>query len=306
VSSILDGKVILITGGTGSFGRAFARRLLENYHPKVIRIYSRGENLQHEMQEEFRGDIRLRFFIGDVRDKDRLSLVLRGVDIIVHAAALKEVVSCEYNPFETVKTNIIGTMNLIEGVLESNVERVIALSTDKAVQAVNSYGKSKAVMESLMVQANAFLRSKFSCTRYGNVEGSSRSVVPLWRRQRETGEITLTDTRMTRFWITVDEGVDFVIKSLEIMKGGEIFVPKLPWKSLVDKAKEVAPEARIKIVGIKPGEKLEEVLLTPEEARHSRDMGDYYLIEPEFPFWGDPLDIGGKPLPENFTYRSGL
>ena len=303
---ILDNKAVLVTGGTGSFGRAFTRRLLDQYHPRVIRIVSRGENLQHEMQEEFGSDTRVRFMVGDIRSLERMRELFNGIDIVVHAAALKEVVSCEYNPSETVETNVFGTMNVIKAALDRDVDRVIAISTDKAVYPSNSYGKSKAVMESLMTQANVHFRTKFSCTRYGNVIGSSRSVIPIWEKQRESGVLTLTDTRMTRFWITLDQGVDFVIQCLERMRGGEIFVPKILSRRLVDVAKEIAPNAKLKVIGIKPGEKLDETLITPEEARHTRDMSTYYMIEPEFSFWGEPLNPGGKPLPEGFTYSSNI
>lgn len=304
---ILNDKVILLTGGTGSFGTKFTETVLEEHSPKAIRIFSRGELLQVNMKEAL-NDGRLRFFIGDVRDEDRLYIAMRGVDIVVHAAALKQVPVCEYNPIESVMTNIMGTVNIIKTALETEVEKVIAISTDKAVHAINTYGKCKAVMESLMVQANVYARKKtrFSCVRYGNVVGSRGSVIPVFQEQKKTGTITITDEGMTRFWITLEQGVHFVLNCIDMMRGGEIFVPKIPSMRVVDLAKVIAPEAQIQYVGIRPGEKINEILITEEEAKHTKEFEDYYVIQPGFPFWTEDTywDMTGNPLPDGFRYTS--
>lgn len=303
----LSGKVVLITGGTGSFGKKFTEIVLREHNPKAVRIFSRGEFLQLQMRQQFNDDPRLRFFIGDVRDRDRLYRAMDGVDIVVHAAALKQVPACEYNPIEAVKTNIDGAINVINAAIDNEVEKVIAISTDKAVYPVNLYGATKLVAEKLFVQGNAYTgkhRTRFSVVRYGNVVGSRGSVIPLFLEQRRTGKITITDERMTRFWITLEQGVRFVISCIERMKGGEIFVPKIPSMRIVDLADVIAPGAERKIIGIRPGEKIHECLITEEEARHTREFDTYFVIEPEFPFWSkDNLD-GGKPLPEGFKYTS--
>lgn len=301
-----DGKNILVTGGTGSFGKKFTEIVLNEYNPKSIRIYSRGEFLQMEMNNHFHDD-RLRFMIGDVRDKNRLNRAMNGVDIVVHAAALKQVPACEYNPIEAVKTNIEGAVNVIDAAIDNSVEKVMALSTDKAVHPVNIYGATKMVAEKLFIQGNVYTGGKktmFSCVRYGNVVGSRGSVIPVFKQQKASGEITITDERMTRFWITLDQGVRLVIKGLEIMKGGEIFIPRIPSMRIKDIADVIAPEARRKIIGIRPGEKLHEVLLTEDEARHAMEYGEYFIIEPEFTFWMKCNHHGGKPLPEGFRYAS--
>jgi UDP-N-acetylglucosamine 4,6-dehydratase (inverting) len=306
--SSLDGKIILLTGGTGSFGQKFTDTLLKEHNPKRIRIYSRGELLQYEMEKKL-SDERLRFFIGDVRDKDRLSRAMNDVDIVVHAAALKQVPACEYNPLEAIKTNIDGTKNIIEAAIDNEVERVLGVSTDKAVHPVNLYGATKMVAEKLLIQGNYYSgsrKNKFSCVRYGNVFGSRGSVVPLFIEQRITGTITITDERMTRFWITLEQGVQFVVECIENMRGGEIFVPKIPSMKVTDLARAIAPEAKIKIIGIRPGEKLHEVLLTEDEARHSREFKTHYLIEPELPFWDAEKLRGGKALFEGFRYSSEI
>jgi len=303
----LSGKVILITGGTGSFGKKFTEIVLREHDPKAVRIFSRGEFLQLQMRQQFNDDPRLRFFIGDVRDRDRLYRALDGADIVVHAAALKQVPACEYNPIEAVKTNIDGAVNVINAAIDNEVEKVIAISTDKAVYPVNLYGATKLVAEKLFVQGNAYTgkhRTRFSVVRYGNVVGSRGSVIPLFLEQRRTGKITITDERMTRFWITLEQGVRFVISCIERMKGGEIFVPKIPSMRIVDLADVIAPGVEREIIGIRPGEKIHECLITEEEARHAREFDTYFVIEPEFPFWSkDNLD-GGKPLPEGFKYTS--
>lgn len=305
--SYFDGKTILITGGTGSFGRSFLATLLREDNPRSIRIYSRGEMLQYETEKIFPDD-RIRFFIGDVRDEERLSRAMNGVDIVVHAAALKQVPACEYNPIEAVKTNINGSINIINAALDNNVDRVIALSTDKAVHPVNLYGSTKMVAEKLFVQGNSYRgfdrNTLFSCVRYGNVVGSRGSVVPLFHEQKKTGRLTITDERMTRFWLTLEEGVAFVRMCLPIMNGGEIFVPKIPSMKMSVLAHAMAPDANIDIIGIRPGEKLHEILLTEDEARHTKEYDTYYVIEPELKFWNTNISDEGRELPEGFRFAS--
>ena len=304
--SCFDGKTILVTGGTGSFGKMFTSLLLKDWNPDSVRIYSRGELLQWEMQQEIQ-DERLRFFIGDVRDKDRLYRAMNDVDIVVHAAALKQVPAAEYNPMEAVKTNIDGAANIINASIDNGVERVMALSTDKAVHPVNLYGATKMVAEKLFVQGNAYAggrKTRFACTRYGNVVGSRGSIIPLFLGQRKQGRVTVTDERMTRFWLTLEQGARFVAQCIETMKGGEIFVPRIPSMRITDLAKVVAPGCEVEIIGIRPGEKLHEVLLTEDEARHSIDMGGYFVIEPELRFWQKGNGHEGKSLPEGFRYSS--
>ena len=303
----LQNKVILVTGGTGSFGQKFTEIALADCNPQVIRIFSRGEFLQQEMQRKFDNDERLRFFIGDVRDKDRLYRAMNGVDIVVHAAALKRIDTCEYNPIEAVRTNIGGTVNVIDAAIDNGVETVMSISTDKAVHSVNLYGATKLVAEKLLIQGNAYAgrrKTKFSCVRYGNVIGSRGSVVPLFFDQQRNGVITITDERMTRFWITLEQGVRFVIDCIGRTQGGEIFVPKLPSMRVTDLANVIAPEARVEIIGTRPGEKLFEILLTEEEARHAEEFSDYFIIEPENPLWGKIELKGGKPLTDEFKYAS--
>lgn len=304
--SCFDGKTILVTGGTGSFGKMFTSLLLKEWNPDSIRIYSRGELLQWEMQQKIQ-DERLRFFIGDVRDRDRLYRAMNDVDIVVHAAALKQVPAAEYNPIEAVKTNIDGASNVINASIDNGVEKVMALSTDKAVHPVNLYGATKMVAEKLFVQGNAYAggrNTRFACTRYGNVVGSRGSIIPLFLEQRKQGRVTITDERMTRFWLTLEQGARFVAQCIETMRGGEIFVPKIPSMRITDLAKIVAPDCEVEIIGIRPGEKLHEVLLTEDEARHSKDMGDYFIIEPELRFWQKNNGHEGKSLPEGFRYSS--
>jgi UDP-N-acetylglucosamine 4,6-dehydratase (inverting) len=305
--SYFDNKTILIIGGTGSFGRAFLATLLREDNPRTIRIYSRGEMLQYETEKLFPDD-RIRFFIGDVRDKERLSRAMNGVDIIIQAAALKQVIACEYNPIEAVKTNINGSINIINAALDNNVDRVIALSTDKAVHPVNLYGSTKMVAEKLFVQGNSYTgadrQTKFSCIRYGNVVGSRGSVVPLFLEQKKTGRLTITDERMTRFWLTLEEGVSFVRNCLPIMTGGEIFVPKIPSMKVSDLARAMAPDAKIDNIGIRPGEKIHEILITEDEARHAKEYDTYFVIEPEMKFWKKNGGNGGRELPEGFRYSS--
>lgn len=300
-------KIILLTGGTGSFGQKFTEILLKKYNPKTIRIFSRDELKQWEMEKKFNGDSRLRFFIGDIRDKERLNMAMDGVNIVVHAAALKHVPVCEYNPFEAVKTNVLGAQNIIESALEHDVEKILALSTDKAVNPVNLYGATKMCMEKLFIAANSYAgdrRLRMSCVRYGNVIGSRGSVIPLFKKQRETGKITITDGNMTRFWITLEQGIKFVIKCVEKMYGGEVFIPKIPSMKVTDLAAVCAPGCKIEKIGIRPGEKLHECLLTDDESRHSLEYDSFFIIEPEHPFWDQKILKHGKKLPVDFKYTS--
>jgi UDP-N-acetylglucosamine 4,6-dehydratase (inverting) len=305
-NSVFAGKTVLVTGGTGSFGKKFAEIVLKEHEPKALRIFSRGELLQLQTRQAFDDD-RLRFFIGDVRDRERLYRAMNGVDIVVHAAALKQVPACEYNPLEAVRTNIDGAANVIDAAIDNEVEKVLAISTDKAVWPVNLYGATKLVAEKLFVHGNAYTggrKTRFSVVRYGNVVGSRGSVVPLFFKQKNTGRVTITDERMTRFWLTLEQGVRFVISCLEQMRGGEIFVPKIPSMRIVDLAEAIAPGAGKETIGIRAGEKLHECLLTEEEARHTREFETYYVIEPEHPFWRDDTGQEAAFLPEGFSYSS--
>ncbi len=301
----LDGKVVLVTGGTGSFGQTFVRRLLKSGNPKKVVVFSRDELKQSDMADHVK-DARLRFFLGDVRDHARLKRAFAEVDVVVHAAALKQVPTCEYNPFEAVKTNILGAQHIIDAAIDCGVERVLALSTDKAVNPINLYGATKLVHEKLFVDGNAYSGRKHTCfsvVRYGNVVGSRGSVVPLFLEKRKTGVIPITDERMTRFWITLDQGVAFVLQSLRRMKGGEIFVPKIPSMRMVELAKLMANGARVEVVGIRPGEKLHEILMHADEARRAVEIDDAYIIQPEpTAFPAAPRE--SKPLPEGFIYSS--
>jgi len=302
----IDNKIILITGGTGSFGKKFTEIVLKNSNPKSVRIYDNRELAEVEMKREF-NDSRLRFFIGDVRDKARLYRATNGVDIVVHAAALKHVPVCEYNPIEAIRTNIEGAINIVDAAIDNSVEKVMAISSDKAVYPVNLYGATKMVAEKLFVQGNSYVGKRetiFSCCRYGNVVASRGSVIPLFNGQKLQGEITITDQKMTRFWITLEQGINFVIECIEKMNGGEIFVPKIPSMKITDLADVIAPQAKKKIVGIRPGEKIHETLLTREEAKHTKEFDGYFAIEPEFPFWRDDNLKGGRSLPDGFQYTS--
>ena len=282
MSSSIDGKTILITGGTGSFGRACALALLKEHKPAAIRIFSRDELKQWEMAREFGYQERLRFFIGDVRDAARIRRATEGVDIVIHAAAMKQVPACEYNPMEAIKTNVDGAMNVINACLDNDVPQVIALSTDKAAGPVNLYGATKLCSDRLFIQSNAYRgpkrRTRFSVVRYGNVMGSRGSVIPLFRKQKESGELTITDDQMTRFWITLPQAVALVLTSLDIMQGGELFVPKIPSMKIVDLAKIIAPKAKLRTIGIRPGEKLHECLITKEEGRLAYEMKDRFVV----------------------------
>ncbi|MEA3210637.1 MAG: UDP-N-acetylglucosamine 4,6-dehydratase/5-epimerase [Chthoniobacter sp.] len=302
-------SVVLVTGGTGSFGRKFVEILLNEYQPKKLIVFSRDELKQHDMRQKFSDQhpSSLRYFIGDVRDRNRLERAFHGVDVVVHAAALKQVPACEYNPIEAIQTNIVGGTNVIEAALDQGVKRVLALSTDKAVNPVNLYGATKLCAEKLFVQGNAYAGdtgTHFSCVRYGNVVGSRGSVIPLFLEQRKTGRITITDPRMTRFWLTLDQGVRFVIHCIERMHGGEMFVPRIPSMNIMDLAKAIAPECEIQNVGIRPGEKLHESLISEDEARSSLEFDDMFVVQPLHPWWRGDRWQHGRTLPEGFRYSS--
>jgi UDP-N-acetylglucosamine 4,6-dehydratase len=312
---MFDGKIILITGGTGSFGKKFVKTLLSRYMPKKVIVYSRDELKQFEMASEYNAPC-MRYFIGDVRDADRLNKAMDGVDFVVHAAALKHVPIAEYNPMECIKTNINGAQNVIDAALANGVEKVVALSTDKAANPINLYGATKLASDKLFVAANNIKGSKkttFSVVRYGNVVGSRGSVVPFFKKLVECGakEIPITDARMTRFWITLEEGVEFVLKSFERMQGGEIFVPKIPSMRVVDLALAIAPNLPMKIVGIRPGEKLHEVMCPADDSHRTIEFNDHFVIEPtikftdtELDYYSNPLGEKGKSVPEGFEYSS--
>lgn len=305
----LNDKTILITGGTGSFGKKFVELVLRQYRPKKLIVFSRDELKQHDMRRDFPdgGDSPMRYFIGDVRDRDRLYRAFNGVDIVVHAAALKQVPACEYNPFEAVQTNILGARNVIDAAIDRGVKKAIALSTDKAVNPVNLYGATKLCAEKMFIHANHYSGEDgcaLSCCRYGNVVGSRGSVVPLFLEQSKNGGITITDVRMTRFWLTLEQGVEFVIRCIGHMHGGEVFVPKIPSMSIMDLAKTLAPESEIKLIGIRPGEKIHEVLVSEDEARHAVELDDMYVIQPFDSLLPSPHCNGGKPLPDGFRYTS--
>ena len=304
----LKGKSLLVTGGTGSFGQKFVDLVLGTA-PDIDRliVFSRDELKQHDMALRLKGDPRVRFFLGDVRDAERLHRAFNGVDYVVHAAALKQVPACEYNPLEAVKTNIGGAENVINAAIDRGVKRVLALSTDKAVNPVNLYGATKLCAEKLFVQGNSYSRygePKFACVRYGNVVGSRGSVIPVFAEQRKTGTVTITDKRMTRFWITLDQGVRFVMHCLEHMHGGEVFVPKIPSMNILDLADAIAPGCQMEVTGIRPGEKLHEVLVSTDEARNAVELDEMYVIKPTHPWWGPDNWKTGKPLPEGFSYTS--
>lgn len=301
-------KVVLITGGTGSFGKKFTKILLEEKGPKKVIIFSRDELKQHEMKMHGYDHPSLRYFIGDVRDRERLSRAMHGVDIVVHAAALKQVPACEYNPMEAIKTNIMGTANVLEAALDGSVMKVMTISTDKAVSPVNLYGATKLAAEKLTVQSNAYAAgtaTRYSCVRYGNVVGSRGSVVPLFLKQRASGTVTITDDRMTRFWLSLEQGVRFVTYCIEQMEGGEVFVPKIPSTKVIDLARAIVPDARIDIIGIRPGEKLHEDLVSDDEARHTIELEKMYVIQPAEATWfGYSWKDKGRQLPDGYRYSS--
>jgi UDP-N-acetylglucosamine 4,6-dehydratase len=298
---------ILVTGGTGSFGKKFVEIMLREYRPQRLVVFSRDELKQHEMRTSGFDHPSLRYFIGDVRDVERLKRALAGVTVVVHAAALKQVPACEYNPFEAIQTNIMGGRNVIDAALDQGVRRILALSTDKAVNPINLYGATKLCAEKVFVQANAYAgarNTRFSCARYGNVVGSRGSVIPVFLEQRRRGKITITDSRMTRFWLTLEHGVKFVIRCLEQMHGGEIFVPKIPSMRLLDLAETIAPGCQVETIGIRPGEKLHEVLVSEDESRQTLETEDMYVIQPAHPWWKSENWINAKPLAEGFRYSS--
>lgn len=302
----LDDKVILITGGTGSFGTAMVRHLLSHTKPKAVRIFSRDEYKQVHLQRLFDDD-RLRFFLGDIRDKDRVRRAFEGVDIVLNAAALKQVPVCEYNPFEAIQTNVIGGMNVVDAAIDCGVKQVMNISSDKAVSPVNLYGATKLCAEKVFIHGNSYTGkrgTRFSCVRYGNVVGSRGSVLPLFIDQAAQKKLTITDKRMTRFWIDLEEAVQFVVRCLGLMVGGEIFVPKIPSMKVVDLAQSIAPDAEIKEIGIRPGEKLHEILVMMEEAKHTISFEDLYIILPEWFHATVTRPYKGSPLPENFSYSS--
>lgn len=304
--SIIDGRSVLITGGTGSFGKRFVQTILTETDVRRVVIFSRDELKQYEMQQGYPSEPRLRFFIGDVRDHSRVERAFFDVDFVIHAAALKQVPAAEYNPFEAVKTNIHGAQNVIDAAIERGVERVVALSTDKACSPVNLYGATKLVSDKLFVNGNAYAsgtNTRFSVVRYGNVVGSRGSVVPFFAKQKATGVLPITDERMTRFWITLDQGVRFVLDSLERMHGGELYVPKIPSMRVVDLAQAMAPDAELQVVGIRPGEKLHEEMISASDARSTLDVGDRYVIQPELDFWPKQR-LDGIPLRDGFSYAS--
>jgi UDP-N-acetylglucosamine 4,6-dehydratase len=300
-------QVVLVTGGTGSFGKKFVELMLREYRPQKLIVFSRDELKQHDMRTAGLDHASMRYFIGDVRDVQRLERALAGVTVVVHAAALKQVPACEYNPFEAIQTNIMGGRNVIDAAINQGVRRVLALSTDKAVNPINIYGATKLCAEKVFVQANAYAGTqdtRFSCARYGNVVGSRGSVIPTFMEQRKRGKITITDPRMTRFWITLDQGVRFVVRCLEQMHGGEVFVPKIPSMKMIDMAEAVAPGCEIECIGIRPGEKLHEVLLSEDESRNAIEMDDMYVIQPSYGWWRRENWSRGRALPEGFRYAS--
>ncbi len=308
---LLDNKTILITGGTGSFGKCFTKYVLEHYNPKKIIIYSRDEFKQFIMQGEFREYAdKLRFFIGDVRDKERLMRAFEGVDYVIHAAALKQVPACEYNPNEAIKTNIHGAQNVIDAALDTNVKKVVALSTDKAVNPVNLYGGTKLVSDKLFIAANAYAGTKdinFSIVRYGNVAGSRGSVIPKFYDMIKKGctELTITDYRMTRFWISLTQGVELVIKALEEATGGETFISKIPSFKISDLAEAMLPGCRTREIGIYPGEKLHEIMVTVEDSSTTYEYDKHFIVYPQVT-WNDKqkINTSGKKVPEGFSYSS--
>lgn len=302
----LEDKSILLTGGTGSFGQAFVQKVLTLGNPRRVIVFSRDEQKHHAMKETF-NDPRIRFFVGDVRDLDRLKMALRSVDIVIHAAAMKHVDLCEYNPIEAIRTNVMGSVNIIQAALDAGVQQVVGVSTDKAVAPANLYGATKLCMEKLFTSANAYSgdqRTRFATVRYGNVMGSKGSVIPLFLRQKQAGKLTITDDRMTRFWVDMNGAIELVFKALKLMRGGEIFIPKLPSASVTDLAETLAPGVPLEVIGMRPGEKLHESLLAPEECPRTRDLGDLLVVEPDHVTWNREKIPGGKPVSKDFYYGS--
>ena len=304
---MFNGKTVLITGGTGSFGKKFTNILLSKHKPKKVIIYSRDELKQYEMQQQFKDYKNIRFFIGDVRDKDRLVMAFRGVDYILHAAALKQVPAMEYNPAEAIKTNTMGAMNIIDAAIECGIKKVIALSTDKACNPINLYGATKLCADKLFIAGNSYsgkVKTRFSVVRYGNVVGTRGSVVPFFAQRINGGVIPITDKKMTRFLITLDQAVDFVIKCFGLIHGGELFVPKIPSVKIVDLARTMAPRCKMKIIGIRPGEKLHEVMISEDDSRNTLEFKYHYIVKPSFPWWNEKNHYGGKKMPDGFKYAS--
>jgi UDP-N-acetylglucosamine 4,6-dehydratase len=307
----LDGRSILVTGGTGSFGQAFIKRMLERYKLERLVVFSRDELKQFEMAEKI-SHPKLRYFLGDVRESARLRRAFKGMDIVVHAAALKQVVAAEYNPIEAIRTNVLGAENIINTALDAGVQRVIALSTDKAVNPINLYGATKLCSDKLFIAANnlsGFGGTRFAVVRYGNVIGSRGSVIPFFKAKRSTGKLPITDVRMTRFWITIQEGAAFVDRCLKLVQGGEIFIPKIPSMRIVDLATAVAPECEQEIIGIRPGEKLHELMIPRDEARHTIEFDDMFVIQPDLPDWGGRRytnygKVEGRRVDPEFEYSS--
>jgi len=298
---------ILVTGGTGSFGKQFVEIMLRECRPHRLVVFSRDELKQHEMRMSGLDHPTLRYFIGDVRDPERLRRAFAGVTTVIHAAALKQVPACEYNPFEAIQTNIMGGRHVIDAAIDQGVRRILALSTDKAVNPINLYGATKLCAEKMFVQANAYAGAqdtRFSCARYGNVVGSRGSVIPIFMEQRRRGKITITDPRMTRFWLTLDQGVRFVIHCLEQMHGGEIFVPRIPSMRLLDLAEAIAPGCEVEYIGIRPGEKLHEVLVSEDESRQTLATDEMFVIQPAHPWWKSENWVNARRLPEGFRYSS--
>lgn len=303
-------QVVLLTGGTGSFGQAFTRYILKKHPPKVLRIYSRDEYKQFKMAQDIPSK-RLRFFIGDVRDKERLKLAMHDVTLLIHAAAMKQIIASEYNPTEAILTNVIGTMNVLTTALEAGVERVLGLITDKAVSPINLYGATKLCMEKLLIQGNAYRgggKTLIACVRYGNVAGSRGSVIPIFIDQKKKGTLTVTHKDMTRFWITLEESVKFVIRCIENMVGGEVFIPRMPSFKVVDLAYALVRQAKIKYIGIRPGEKLHEDLISYHESPNVLEFSDYFILKPNLVFWKENkrrVRDRGKRVDLGFSYNSG-
>lgn len=308
---MLNDKSILITGGTGSFGKKCTEIILNRYKPRRLIIFSRDELKQFEMAQVY-PDTKyscIRYFIGDVRDQERLHRAFHNVDYVIHAAALKQVPAAEYNPFEAVKTNILGAQNVINVAIDQGVKKIIALSTDKAANPINLYGATKLCSDKLFIAGNSYVgrdSTIFSVVRYGNVVGSRGSVIPFFLKCRQKGVLPITDPRMTRFWITLEQGVDFVLSRLETMVGGELFVPKLPSMNMMDLAKVIAPDCKTEIIGIRPGEKLHEVMIPKDDARRTIEYADHYIIQPDFSYWGRRFtNNGGHSVSDDFEYNSG-
>ena len=308
---MLDGKNIVITGGTGSFGKKATEIILEQYKPNKLIIFSRDELKQFEMAQQFPDSKYgcMRYFIGDVRDKERLDRAFRNIDFVIHAAALKQVPAAEYNPFEAVKTNILGAQNVINVAIDQKVKRVIALSTDKAANPINLYGATKLCSDKLFIAGNSYVGrndTTFSVVRYGNVLGSRGSVIPFFLERKKKGVLPITDPKMSRFWITLEQGVHFVLKCFERMVGGELYVPKIPSMTIMDLAEAICPKCEKKIIGIRAGEKLHEVMVPKDDARNTVEFPDHYVIKPQFHFFGRRFEENGcKLVPEDFEYNSG-